>query len=250
MDQPANPSPGGAEGGLEVELQTLETSLLEQSRAREAALSLGLKIKAGLLLFVLLYFSFLYSTVASFNPDEAVMMVRGQLEAELPQVKQETIQSMKTAAPEVVTRYAQGFVEAIPSLRDQLEQELLTATGGMITKLQADLNTMTGEMLKESKAGLDQIPGQSTHEKLDRLSKEMRIRIHEESRAAVDQLSGDFSTKIGELNTKIKRLQTAGTLTATEKHQKEMLRVWSKLMQMKMKDVNKAVQEETQNLTR
>jgi len=177
--------------------------------------------------------------------------MRGQLDSELPQIKQETVQNMKASAPQVVESYTQDLIRSIPSMRARMESELLSATGALVTDLQAGLNEVFAQTLAESKSELDKMGSEmSTSEKLNRLSKEMRVHFHQESRTVVDELSADFSSTVRDLIKQVKHLQTAKTLTAKEKHQKEMLRVWSKLMQIKMKDVNATFQEESQNLAR
>ena len=236
---------------LAEEVEKLERELTERMAAREARLSTGMKIRAVVLLVVILYFGFLYYLVAGFTSDNAVLMMRGQLDAELPQIKQETIQSMKASAPQVVASYTQDLIHSVPSMRVRLEDELLSATGGLVNEMQAGLNEVFLKTLEDSKAELDKMgPEMSPSEKLNRLSKEMRVYFHQESRTVVDELSADFGSTIRDLIKQVKHLQTSQNLTAKEKHQKEMLRVWSKLMQIKMKDVNEAFQEETQNLVR
>ncbi len=158
---------------------------------------------------------------------------------------------MKASAPMVVESYTQDLINSIPEMRVRLEGELLAATGAMINDLQVGLNEVFTQTLAESKGQLDQMGSDmSTSEKLNRLSQEMRVQFHQESRTVVDELSADFSSTVRDLITQVKHLQTAKNLTAKEKRQKEMLRVWSKLMQLKMKDVNATFQEETENLAR
>ena len=232
-------------------VEALEASLAESMQAREASLSLGMKVRAAALVIVLLYFSFLYSLVAGFTSDQAVDMARGHLDTQLPQLKKETVDHMKATAPEVVSTYTQNLLSSIPTIRQHLEDELLANTGSVIGDLQSGLNEVFTQMLQESKTELDKMGSdKSTVEKLDRLSKQMRIKFNEESRAAVDHLSGQFSSSMQKVIVEVQRLQANKGLNAKEKHQREMLRVWSKLMQIKMKDVNKQVHEETQHLTR
>jgi hypothetical protein len=247
---PASTEPAG-QVTLAKEVEGLEKTLTETMANREARLSSGMKIRAVVLVVVVLYFGFLYYLVAGFTADHAVMMMRGQLDAELPQIKQETVQNMKASAPQVVESYTQDLIQSVPSMRARLEGELLSATGALVNDLQAGLNEVFTQTLAESKTELDKMgPDMSTSEKLNRLSKEMRVHFHQESRAVVDELSADFSSTVRDLIKQVKHLQTSKNLTAKEKHQKEMLRVWSKLMQIKMKDVNTSFQEETQNLAR
>lgn len=247
---PAPAEPSG-QAALASEVVNLEKTLNETMAAREASLSTGMKIRAVVLVVVVLYFGFLYHLVAGFTADHAVMMMRGQLDAELPQIKQETVQNMKASAPMVVESYTQDLINSIPEMRVRLEGELLAATGAMINDLQVGLNEVFTQTLAESKGQLDQMGSDmSTSEKLNRLSQEMRVQFHQESRTVVDELSADFSSTVRDLITQVKHLQTAKNLTAKEKRQKEMLRVWSKLMQLKMKDVNATFQEETENLAR
>lgn len=234
---------------LEAEVTRLETFIAETMQAREASLNRGGKIRAVVLVVVLIYFSFLYSLVAGFDADQALLMVRGQMDAGLPQMKIDTIQKMKAAAPEVVASYTQEVQRSIPSMRNRLERELLVATGDTISHLQAGLNDVFTELLKESKSELDKMGSEKgTADKLDRLSKEMRVKFHEESRAVVDGLAAQFSSTLLDVEKKVQHLQTSKTLNAKEKQQREMLRIWSKLMQIKMKDVNKTIQQETRNL--
>jgi len=247
---PASTGPS-AQAALASEVESLEKALTETMAAREAKLSTGMKVRAVVLVVVVLYFGFLYYLVAGFTADHAVMMMRGQLDSELPQIKQETVQNMKASAPQVVESYTQDLIRSIPSMRARMESELLSATGALVTDLQAGLNEVFAQTLAESKSELDKMGSEmSTSEKLNRLSKEMRVHFHQESRTVVDELSADFSSTVRDLIKQVKHLQTAKTLTAKEKHQKEMLRVWSKLMQIKMKDVNATFQEESQNLAR
>jgi len=244
-------STGAASSAPPEGMGELETTLNQTMAAREASLSMGMKVRLGVLVVVLLYFSFLYYLVAGFTADQALLMARGQLDAELPQMQRETVEKMKATAPEVVTQYANNLVESVPSMRVRLEEELLANTHAVLTQMKADLNKVFLELLNESKTELDKMgKDQSTAEKLDRLSKEMRVRFFEERTTVVDGISKEFRSTVQKLNSQLLHLQTAKSLSKAEQHQKEMLRVWSKLMQIKMKDVNKQFQEETKNLAR
>ncbi len=251
--QPETPAPltQGASKGLAADVGALETSLTETMAAREASLSTGMKVRAVVLVVVLLYFSFLYYLAATFTADQALLMARGQLDAQLPQMQRETVEKMKASAPEVVTQYTNNMVDSVPSMRVRLEDELLANTASVLTEMKGNLNKIFTDMLKESQTELDKM-GQDkpTYQKLERLAKEMRLRFFHERTTMVDGISKEFRSTIQKLNSQLRHLQTAKTLTKAEQHQKEMLRVWSKLMQLKMKDVNRQFQEETQNLSR
>lgn len=247
---PASPR-GGASSGVPADLGELETTLSQTMAAREASLSMGMKVRLGVLVVVLLYFSFLYYLVAGFTADQALLMARGQLDAELPQMQRETVEKMKASAPEVVTQYTNNLVDSVPSMRVRLEEEMLANTHSVLTQMKADLNRVFLELLKESKTELDKMGKDlSTAQKLDRLSKEMRVRFFEERTTVVEGISKEFRSTVQKLNGQLLHLQTGKNLSKAEQHQREMLRVWSKLMQIKMKDVNKQFHEETQNLTR
>lgn len=251
--QPSSSEPNAeakVAGTMEAEVSSLEELIEQHIKPREASLQLGQKIRIGLLVIIVGYFSFLYWLVAGFDANSAVMMMRGQLEAELPAMKAETITQMKVAAPQVVDSYAKSLVANVPSMRQQLEDQVLAYTNNNVVEMEAGLNDIFVGMIKESKTKLDQMGSASTEQKLDRLTKEMTLQIGQESQLIVEGLGKEFKVEIGKINKELKRLQTSSNLTAKEKSQKELLRVVAKLMQMKMKDINKAVVKETETLSK
>ncbi|MBQ7567337.1 hypothetical protein IJT17_00860 [bacterium] len=242
---------GSANDLLAKEVSDLEGVLQNTLLPREKLLNTGLKIRIGLLIFAFCYCSFLYYLAYTFTAEQAVMMMRGQLEIQLPNMKHEAIENMKQAAPSVVDGYAKNMVASIPDLRQRLQTEILKTTEENIQSIENGINEMCTQMLTESKAEFDKMGDKmTTAEKIDRLSKEMRVKMFEESRSVVDGIAQEYTGKVREVTTEIKRLQTSPNLTAKEKHQKEMLRISSKLMQMKLKDVNKDFQQVTEELSK
>ena len=236
---------------LKKEIDELNGILEERMLKREHSLQVGFKVRIGLIIFAFCYCAFLYSLAHSFTADQACLMVRGQLDAQLPTMKVEAIESMKSSAPAVVEEQCKSLVGSIPSWRRSLQDQILVDTGKNIKEIEDGLNHMCSELLKESKAELDKMGDKmTTAQKVERLSKEMKVKLFEDSREIVDGVAEEYSAKIREVDQEIRHLQTAGNLTAKEKHQKEMLRISSKLMQMKLKDVNKDFQKAIDDISK
>lgn len=244
-------SSDSAEDVLKGEIASLESILNDEMKAREKSLNVGMKVRIGLLIFAFCYCSFLYSLAHGLTAEQAFLMMRGQLDAQLPTMKQEAIDNMKKSAPEVVDSYAKNMIASIPSMRQNLQAELIKANRDSIRDIEVGLNEMCSQALAESKIELDKMGGNmTTAQKIDRLSKEMKIKMFEESREVVDGIAKEYTGKIKEVTNEIKRLQTSKNLTAKEKRQKELLRISSKLMQMKLKDVNKDFQKVADELSK
>ncbi len=240
-----------SDNGLKNEVDELQSILDEKMLPREKSLKTGMIVRICFLVFAFLYCNFLYYMVYDFTADEAVTIARGQLTEQLPTMKAEAVQNMKESAPKVVETCMKDMINSLPDLRKNLQTEILATTSQNIKELESGLNKMCEQMLVESKAELDKMgTNMTTAEKVDRLSKEMRVKLFEESRTMVDELAAQYSSKVREVSTEIKRLQTSTNLSTKEKHQKELLRISSKLMQMKLKDVNSDFQKATAEIVK
>ncbi len=239
------------DNGLKKEVEELQSILDEKMLPREKSLKTGMIVRICCLIFAFLYCSFLYYMVYDFTADEAVTIARGHLTEQLPTMKAEAVQNMKESAPKVVETCVNDMINSLPDMRRSLQNEILATTSQNIKELETGLNKMCEDMLNESKTELDKMgTSMTTAQKVDRLSKELRVKMFEESRKMVDELSSQYSSKVREVTTEIKRLQTTGNLSDKEKHQKELLRISSKLMQMKLKGVNADFQKATEDITK
>lgn len=234
---------GSTDKVLSTEIEELEKILSDKMEAREKSLKTGFKIRVGFLIFAVCYCAFLYHLAYGFTSDEAIMMMRAELDAQLPTMQADAIENMKKSAPEVVDTFSKNLVSSIPDMRRSLQDEVLQATSENIVEIEKGLNDMCNSMLADTKAELDKMGTKmTTAEKVKRLGQEMSVKMFEESREIVDGVAKEYTKEIRQVNDEIKRLQTAKNLTPKEKHQKELLRISSKLMQMKLKDVNKDFQ--------
>ncbi len=180
-----------------------------------------------------------------------MLMLNGQLDAELPKVQAETIENMKAQAPKVVDDFANQCINEIPSLSNMLQEQILGVTGDYMKEMESGLNEMMGQMIKDAKTELDKMGNdKSTAEKVDLLTKHMELQAFDLRKEAVKYLSEDFSKDMKKLDDELKHLQKGQNLNKKEKEQRELLRVWSKLMQIKMKDVNADFQRTTEELSK
>lgn len=240
---------GSANDVLSKEVTDLEAILNEKMLPREKSLKTGFKFRIGFLIFAVCYCAFLYHLAYGFTSDEAIMMMRAQLDAQLPTMKTEAIENMKKSAPEVVDSFSKNLVTSIPDMRKSLQDDILQATSENILEVEKGLSDMCSSMLSETKTELDKMGDKmSTADKVKRLGQEMSVKMFESSREIVDGVAKEYTKEIRKVNDEIKRLQTAQKLTPKEKHQKELLRISSKLMQMKLKDVNKDFQATCEEL--
>lgn len=240
-----------SDNGLTSEVNGFTDEVSQAMKAREASLSLGTKLRAIALVIIVLYFGFIYSMICKFTADEAMLMINGQLDAELPKVQAETIESMKKQAPQVVEDFANQCVGEIPSLSKMLQDQILGVTGDYMKEMESGLNEMMGQMINDAKTELDKMgKDKSTAEKVDLLSKHMELQAFDLRKEAVKYLSEDFSKDMKKLDDELKRLQKGQNLNKKEKEQRELLRVWSKLMQIKMKDVNADFQRTAEELSK
>lgn len=236
-------------GALKQEIADLNDLLNNQMLKREKSLKTGFYVRLCALVIVTVYFGFLYHYAAAFTADEACRMVRGQLDAEIPRVQADVVAKMKESAPEVVQGQCQSVLDTIPVWRKNLQTVLVNDFNDNMQQVEDSLNKMCADLLAESKAEMDKMgSGMTTAQKVDRLSKEMRVKMFEDSREVVDGIAAEYTAKIKEVNNEIQELQTSKKLTENQKHQREVLRVSSKLMQMQLKDVNKEVEAVAEGL--
>lgn len=239
----------GKDGGISPEISGIEALYEHKILPRETALMKGRNVRIAIFIICVCYCSFLYYLVYGFTSDEAFRMLRGQLDAQLPTVKQETVDSMKQGAPKVVHEYSEQLVNSIPDVRMRLQEELLRMSSEQIDSLQQGLDQVFVDLIKESKTELDKMDSKlSTAEKMERLNKKMQLEMFQQSREVVDGIAKEYTSKMHELNSELHALQVKTNLTPKEKHQKEMLRVWSKLMSIQLKGVSKDFQKATEEL--
>tara|TARA_B100000949_G_scaffold195977_1_gene181397 strand:+ start:889 stop:1611 length:723 start_codon:yes stop_codon:yes gene_type:complete len=148
--------------GQVAELDSSVSSLLESHRK-------GTKT-AGIIavvapLFVLLYFSWIYSKVKEFTkPQTIVDMGMAQVELQIPKVVELGEGYVKGVAPELADQGLGMLVNAIPAIRTQIEHEMLEFFEDQLQQTTKPLIVSLEREITENKPELDDAIRETTNE--------------------------------------------------------------------------------------
>lgn len=200
-----------------------------------AGLQLGIKIKAGLIIFVVLYMSWAINRIALIDAEFVMSTIRYNVQSGQQGFVQEASDELKRSAPTTVRGLRRDLVGSVPSLRTDAERSILGSIDAVGKELEQALTQDVAQLIEDYKAKVNSTnPNLSDAEKLNRVVALLRQDFRSEVTRIANSRTSEFTADLQKLNKQLVRLRQGKNLTKKEEYQRDLLMTWHKLAQMKI----------------
>ena len=222
----------------------IEKQIKEELEGTQKSLKTSLYIKIGVLLIIIIYMSFLWHIIASFNATGAMQAMLGIVENNT-EYREKMIADLNDSAETNVDEIYNQLNLAIPQIRMEIEKVIFEKIDMFALHIEEEFNISLEGYMKSKIEEInlkkkDATPG----EKLTQLIGSLRNDFKSQTYAFTETLTSEISGDILDLNKELKKLQAGKNLTEKEKYQRALLSIWVKLLNTEIKEQGEEAQTE------
>lgn len=225
------------------ENSTQEVCAAVDRRVRESLesevsnLKLGIKIRAAIIIVVVLYMSWAIHRISLIDAEFVVSTVQLNVQNGREAFVQEASDELKRSAPTTVRGLRKDLIESVPSLRVDAERAIMTSVDALAKEMEGALTKDVGQLIEDYKTQVEATnPNLTDAEKLKRVVLMLRHEFRSEVSKIANSRANEFAADLNKINKWLTRLRDGKNLTPKEKYQRDLLATWHKLAQMKIKN--------------
>lgn len=207
----------------------------EGIEAEVASLKLGIKIRAAVIIVVVLYMSWAIHRISLIDAEFVVSTVQLNVQNGREAFVQEASEELKRSAPTTVRSLRKDLIASVPSLRVDAERAIMRSVDAMAKEIENALTKDVGQLIEDYKTKVDATnPNLSDAEKLNRVVLMLRHEFRTEVSKIANSRANEFAADLNKINKQLNRLREGKNLTPKEKYQRDLIATWHKLAQMKI----------------
>jgi hypothetical protein len=212
-------------------LDAVRGDIEAEDRAAIKRAKIGIAIRAGLTLFILVYMTWISTSITKLDATELTRIAATSVQDKLPMWRSELHDYAVGMAPGATDQVRDLFVGLPVMAREYLEAELLTQTDHLITQFENEVDLAIAMVIEDQiELVQTEFPEATPEELLDAIVLGVSAIFHDTMIAAIDELYEHYTIEIHALNAHLDHLQRGDDLTESEKIDKELIEAWMVLV--------------------
>jgi hypothetical protein len=211
----------------------IEGLLVSELHKEQKATRLSYIVSAVLVVFVMLYTSWLGSRInLLLEPEGLALTASGLVQEATPQIGADLEATLVDGAPEIARSVSQSIVDAIPTFRVYVEEQL----GPVIDTTAEEMAAAAVAKLSERVANHEMVEGRETAELANAIVDEFRAGLD----LALDEADEDGETprerieasleSLEKIDRELKILARGRSLTDTQQQERDLLMAWLQMI--------------------
>jgi len=205
---------------LDELVRKFESDLEQQERrGKRRVIAIGV-----LVLIVLGYLGWLYSTVTQLNAEAVSQIASGYIRVNLPRFRESLRGSLTDAAPGIAAHSRQAILQAPRFVREQIEATLPYGSNSLAVRFEDELNlSMDGAVTELAKA--------TPRRDAKTLISDARAAFRGMVAKIADESQAEFSAELANLRTRLLEIQGGEKLSERQKTERDLIRASLALME-------------------